>query len=172
MLSDEDMKALEQARSNITRGNDIESAMLILEKCALEGVIFTGGRLNIFKIAVRQILNFLEEYKDKGYLDVVREKVKANETVEKQTKEIEELKEKNKDLDEQNFKYTIKIASLQTDIQETTKLINKNWKDKIKAKIEELEYQKRQWIEDRDNKHKDSEIIYAIEVLQSLLEKE
>lgn len=46
------------------------------------------------------------------------------------------------------------------------------WEDKIKAKIEELENQKRQWIEDRDNKHKDSEIIYAIEVLQSLLEKE
>lgn len=45
-------------------------------------------------------------------------------------------------------------------------------KDKLKAKIEELENQKRQWIEDRDNKHKDSEIIYAIEVLQSLLEKE
>ena len=45
-------------------------------------------------------------------------------------------------------------------------------KDKIKAKIEELENQKKQWIEDRDNKHKDSEIIYAIEVLQSLLEKE
>ena len=44
--------------------------------------------------------------------------------------------------------------------------------NEIKAKIEELEKQKRQWIEDRDNKHKDSEIIYAIEVLQSLLEKE
>ena len=48
----------------------------------------------------------------------------------------------------------------------------KSVEDKIKAKIEELEDQKRQWIEDRDNKHKDSEIIYAIEVLQSLLEKE
>ena len=46
----------------------------------------------------------------------------------------------------------------------------KKLEDKIKAKIEELENQKRQWIEDRDNKHKDSEIIYAIEVLQSLLE--
>ena len=45
-------------------------------------------------------------------------------------------------------------------------------KDKIKAKIEELDNQKRQWIEDRNNKHKDSELIYAIEVLQSLLEKE
>ena len=45
-------------------------------------------------------------------------------------------------------------------------------KSKVEEKIEELENQKRQWIEDRDNKHKDSEIIYAIEVLQSLLEKE
>ena len=48
----------------------------------------------------------------------------------------------------------------------------KSVEDKIKAKIEELENQKRQWIEDRDNKHKDSEIIYAIEVLQSLFGKE
>ena len=48
----------------------------------------------------------------------------------------------------------------------------KSVEDKIKAKIEELENQKRQWIEDRDNKHKVSEIIYAIEVLLSLLEKE
>lgn len=45
-------------------------------------------------------------------------------------------------------------------------------KDKIKAKIEELDNQKRQWIEDRNNKHKDSELIYAIEVLQSLLEED
>ena len=76
--------------------------------------------------------------------------------IEKQSKEIEELKEKNKNLNwyfknqKDNFVH----------------------KDKIKAKIEELENQKKQWIEDRDNKHKDSEIIYAIEVLQSLLEKE
>ena len=44
----------------------------------------------------------------------------------------------------------------------------KKLEDKIKAKIEELENQKGQCIEDRDNKHKDSEIIYAIEVLQLL----
>lgn len=76
--------------------------------------------------------------------------------IEKQSKEIEELKEKNKDLDEQSFKYTIKIASLQTDVQETTKLTNKNWEDKIKAKIEEV-----------SNGTYDAKI-----VLQSLLEKE
>lgn len=146
-MTDEEKKALEQARSNITRGNDIESAMLILEKCVLEGVIFIGGRLNIFKIAVRQILNFLEEYKDKGYLDVVREKVKANETVEKQSKEIELLKEENEKYKNPPFfdedKYTEN--------------------DKIKAKIEEVDY--------KMIAHQD--VREAVkQVLQSLLEKE
>lgn len=72
------------------------------------------------------------------------------------------------------IKFTnLEWASVRT-LREVQSLNNKleKWKDKIKAKIEELENQKRQWIEDRDNKHKDSEIIYAIEVLQSLLEKE
>jgi len=157
MLSDEERKALEQARSNITRGNDIESAMLILEKCALDGVIFTGGRLNIFKIAVRQILNFLEEYKDKGYLDVVREKVKANETVEKQSKEIDNLK--------------LMIGDEETFIQFGEIIGEKKVKDKIKAKIEELIKERNKLnfesdcmlIDDIDNK---------IEALQSLLDKE
>ena len=83
-------------------------------------------------------------------------------------------------------KQSKEIEELTLDLEEMTKSNNhkkENWvhksilnsyisKDKIKVKIEELEKQKRQWIEDRDNKHKDSEIIYAIEVLQSLLEKE
>ena len=76
--------------------------------------------------------------------------------IEKQSKEIEELKEEQ----------CCMTTCLRKDKE---KLF---LEDKIKAKIEELENQKRQWIEDRDNKHKDSEIIYAIEVLQSLLEKE
>lgn len=93
-----------------------------------------------------------EEYEEKeiaGYIETILN------LIEKQSKEIEELK--NADL--------------------TTVYLNgfydgeKKVKDKIKAKIEELENQKRQWIEDRDNKHKDSEIIYAIEVLQELLEE-
>ena len=76
--------------------------------------------------------------------------------IEKQSKEIEELKLRNEALGD------ITIYNQKNSVS----------KDKIKAKIEELENQKRQWIEDRDNKHKDSEIIYAIEVLQSLLAKE
>ena len=76
----------------------------------------------------------------------------------------EKEKEKNKELTDEYL--------VQRDLINPDFLKDYIHKDKIKAKIEELENQKRQWIEDRDNKHKDSEIIYAIEVLQSLLEKE
>lgn len=143
MLSDEEKEKLEQARSNITRGVDIESAMLILEKCALDGLIFTGGRVNIFKTAVRQILNFLKEYKDKGYLDVVREKVKANQTIEKQSKEIEEYK-KQLDLDyvDKHFVPIERYNQLKKEIEELKKdkleLINKNYVVHLKDVEKEL----------------------------------
>lgn len=94
MLSKEE---IEKARSNILRGNDIESACLIMEAVVFDGLIQVGGRVNIAKVAMRQILNFIEEYKDKEYLDVVREKVKANNKVKKletrKQKLIEELEE-------------------------------------------------------------------------------
>jgi len=118
MLSNEERKAIEQAISNIARGVDIESAMLILEKCALDGLIITEGRINIFKIAVRQIVEFLKEYKDKSYLEVVREKVKANELIEKQSKEIEEYK-KQLDLDNEcEIALNNKVMDLEKEIEE------------------------------------------------------
>ncbi len=99
--TEKEMKTIEQAKSNLLRGNDIESATLILEKVILDGMIIKCGRINILKVAARQIINFIEEYKNKEYLDVVREKVYANEEsrrkdelIEKQQKEIEELKSK------------------------------------------------------------------------------
>ena len=115
-----------------------------------------------------------EEYEEKeiaGYIGIVLN------LIEKQSKEVEKLKEKNKDLDEKNFKHTIKIASLQTDVQEITKLINKNWEDKIKAKIEEYKkeidklYKKKNWYEPWDTEKKNKYMNY-IEFGQSLLEKE
>lgn len=93
MLNEEDMKEIEEAKSNILRGNDIESAALILEKVIWDNLVIVGGRVDITKVAVRQILNFIEEYKDKGYLDVVREKVKANEEIAKLKKEIDLMAE-------------------------------------------------------------------------------
>ena len=193
MLSEEEKKAIEQAISSVTRGVDIESAILILEKCALDGLVITGGRINIFKIAVRQIVEFLKEYKDKGYLDVVREKVKANETVEKQSKEIEELKEENEKyknppfFDEEN--YISKEESEQKErkayikgTNDADELCNKKWENKIKAKIEELDEEikvKREIAKnpmDRVSGRLLTDSIVELEktkkVLQSLLEKE
>ena len=100
MLSKEE---IEKARSNILRGNDIESACLIMEAVVFDRLVQVGGRVNITKVAMRQILNFIEEYKNKGYLDVVREKVKANDRIielesDKQ-KLIEKLKEEGKQLE-------------------------------------------------------------------------
>lgn len=77
-MTEEEKKAIYIARNNILRGNDVESAALILEKAILDGVIIIGGRVNILKVATRQIINFIEEYKNK------------DEIIEKQQKEIEE----------------------------------------------------------------------------------
>lgn len=94
-------KEIEKARSNILRGNDIESACLIMEAVIWDGLVEVGGRVNIIKVAMRQILNFIEEYKNKGYLDVVREKVKANNRVTELESDKQNLIEKlEKDINE------------------------------------------------------------------------
>lgn len=96
-MTEEEKKKIEEAVSIILRGIDIESSALILEKAVMDNYIIVSGRVNILRVATRQILNFIEEYKNKGYLDVVREKVKANEEVTKLQKENEK-KEKMIDL--------------------------------------------------------------------------
>lgn len=96
-MTEEEKKKIEEAVSIILRGIDIESSALILEKAVMDNYIIVSGRVNILRVATRQILNFIEEYKNKGYLDVVREKVKANEKVTKLQKENEE-KDKQIDL--------------------------------------------------------------------------
>ena len=125
------------------------------------------------KKAIERFKNFIYTYQDvieDEYSDY-EEKESAKEyqevsqkilnLIEKQSKEIEELKEEKAKRQWVHIKENGEVEPLF--------YVSK---DKIKAKIEEWDNQKRQWIEDRDNKHKDSEIIYAIEVLQSLLEKE
>ena len=83
----------------------------------MDNYIISRGRVNILKIATRQILNFIEEYKNKGYLDVVREKVKANEEITKLQKEIEHQKEKR-----ENQKAELTILNEKQ--KEMNKLIN------------------------------------------------
>lgn len=46
------------------------------------------------------------------------------------------------------------------------------WKCKIKEKIEYLDNQQRQWLEDRELKDTDEEICYARDVLIKLLKEE
>ena len=147
MLSEEEIKEVEKAKSNILRGNDIESAALILEKVIWGNLIIVGGRVNITKVAVRQILNFIEEYKDKGYLDVVREKVKANEERTKLQKEVEHQKEKR-----ENQK--TELAILNEKQKEMNKLINTVKSYKGQFKRQEKEIKKLQ----KENEEKDKQI--------------
>lgn len=123
---------IEKARSNILRGNDIESACLIIEAVIWDGLVQVGGRVNIAKVAMRQILNFIEEYKNKGYLDVVREKVQANE-------KIKQLETENKELTKNNFNLNIESENKRKEYQET-------YKD-VREEIKELKADKQRLIE-------------------------
>ena len=150
------------------------------------------------KKAIERLIIYKDKIKDELYPIIDFEEEKAIgiilNLIEKQSKEIEEYK-KQLDLDyvDKHFVPIERYNQLEKEIEELNRLkgfemldifnmgkqssrqrIEFDYvdKDKIKAKIEELDNQKRQWIEDRNNKHKDSELIYAIEVLQSLLEKE
>lgn len=104
-MTEEEKKKIEEAVSIILRGIDIESSALILEKAVMDNYIIVSGRVNILRVATRQILNFIEEYKNKGYLDVVREKVKANEEVTKLQKENEEKDKKLKKFEDECRKF-------------------------------------------------------------------
>ena len=60
--NDEEVKkAIDQARSNILRGNDIDTITAMYNVSRIfDGLIIRGGRVNIFKVAVRQLLNSIE----------------------------------------------------------------------------------------------------------------
>lgn len=85
--------------------------------------------------------------------------------IEKQSKEIEELKEKNKKLQDKAKELIFEKQEL------TSALLDSIPNDKIKAKIEEID----KAYEDSKNEDGESEYYYpnyTVEVLQSLLEKE
>lgn len=94
---------LKQAMNIVTRGNDIESAKTILEAVALDNYQIIGGRVNHFRIAVRQILNYIEETQYKGILDVTREKVALKEELKKKDNRIKEL-ESDKEIKDKTIK--------------------------------------------------------------------
>lgn len=126
MLSKEEIEEIEQARSNILRGTDIESSALILEKVILDNCILKGGRVDILKLATRQILYFIENSKirnagDKHILDYVRENVALKEQVKQQEtdkqKIIEKLEEDivkaNEIINDQEYQYIEEVIDEQ-----------------------------------------------------------
>lgn len=172
--TEKEMKTIEQAKSNLLRGNDIESATLILEKVILDGMIIKCGRINILKVAARQIINFIEEYKNKEYLDVVREKVYANEEsrrkdelIKKQQKEIEE---QNKEINEKDklLKFSRNyINKLEQDLFENANNYVVS-KEAIREKIEKLKDKEQEFTDDQGY-WGDSSIQHKIEILEELL---
>lgn len=144
MLSKEE---IQEAKSKILRGNDIESACLIMKTIIWDGLVQVGGRVNITKVAMRQILNFIEEYKNKGYLDVVREKVQANEKIKqleaKEQKLIEKLEEMKK-----NYKHRLEtdIIDLILEIVEGGLAMSRaDLKRNLEAELLKIERQNRSW---------------------------
>lgn len=132
-MTEEEKKKIEEAVSIILRGIDIESSALILEKAVMDNYIIVSGRVNLLRVATRQILNFIEEYKNKGYLDVVREKVKVNE-------ELIKLKKENEELQKQYISKD-KIRELITERQFKLQQEYKDFKDDIRLNtLQEIYY--------------------------------
>lgn len=84
-----EQEKIEKAISNVLRGNDIESASCIVEKVVLDNYRLVTGRINVFKIATRQLLDYAKESKEKGILDYAKENVKLKEQLKEKDAEIE-----------------------------------------------------------------------------------
>ena len=96
-----------------------------------------------------------------GYLEeLVGDDTLSTRTIKQLQKENEELKEINEQLSENKLLQDIEIKKNFIPIQ------------KVKDKIEYLDNQQKQWLEDRKLKESDREIIFARDILQELLESE
>ena len=200
-MNDEEKKAIERAKFLINIDTYLEKEMLInllnliekqskeIEELKASHIMTHNKATNTEKAKIFDVIdNSIDTYieKSKPYWEQIMAKDEM--TIDEALTIIDDMyqdrykimsqkteKETIVDLSKMDYiKFTnLEWASVRVlrEVQSLNYKLEK-WQDKIKAKIEELDNQKRQWIEDRDNKHKDSELIYAIEVLQSLLEKE
>ena len=85
---------IQQAKNNILRGEDIDSATYILEKVIFDNVFFIGGRVNPLKVATRQVINFIKS----DYETICLEN--------------NELKEKNERLESENQEFLYKYGNI------------------------------------------------------------
>lgn len=92
-MSEEEEEKIQQAINNIIRGEDIDSATYIVEKCVFDNVIFLGKRVNYFKTSIRQVLNFIKRYKESDYETICLENnnlIEINKRLEAENKELKE----------------------------------------------------------------------------------
>lgn len=79
------------------------------------------GETTILKLAAKQVVDFIKEYRDKNYLDIIRKKVQVN--------------ERNKQLENKRQEV---IDYLEKEIEENRKCMNKT-----NIKLDKLHYMKR-----------------------------
>ena len=155
MLSDEDRKAIDIIKNEIKAFETVITAM--------EKEIDDKDWLR------KNILEIKE--------DILVRKTLLN-LIDKQSKEIEELKENNKNLEDELNKYIVKMTDEQYRrlVNIIRDEINKLWEDKIKAKIEEWQKEKEFYDKDEDREWGQYNnwdwINTFINEMQSLLEKE
>lgn len=126
-----EQEKIEKAISNVLRGNDIESASCIVEKVVLDNYRLVTGRINVFKIATRQLLDYAKESKEKGVLDYAKENVKLKEQLKEKDTEIEKYKKLLADNLAKNLNDSIKAKEkADTDLDD----LDKGWKVELEKK--------------------------------------
>lgn len=93
---------IQQAKNNILRGEDIDSAAYILEKYMFDGMFFIGGRVNPVKVATRQVLNFIKRYQKSDYETICLENNEMKEILDKIQLEYNNLLKENEELKDTN----------------------------------------------------------------------
>lgn len=137
------------------------------EKKAIEDMNRFANGIDMSCVTARQmqiILNLIE--KKKNCINILDDELKErNKTINEKEIIIEKLQKENE------------LAKKQVEYDKThictPQIIKLNYipVQKVKDKIEYLDKQQKQWLEDRELKASDSEIIFARDFLQELLER-
>lgn len=116
-MTEEELEKYQKAKNCVLRGIDIESASCILQEHLDYTIIDKGTRVNVLRIAIKQILNYVEETKNKDILDVTREKVELKERINKAIGHIEACKTSmgNYILSQNETEYLLEILKGETE---------------------------------------------------------
>lgn len=142
-----EQEEIEKAISNVLRGNDIESASCIVEKVVLDNYRLVTGRINVFKIATRQLLDYAKESKGKVVLDYAKENVNLKEQLKEKDAEIEKYKKLLADNLAKGLNNSLQAKQkANTDLED----LNEGWKIELKKKDKVIDLMAK-YIADIDN---------------------